>query len=127
MATKIKDAGYTLSPTVERALRSVEGHTFVPDATLAEAYENDIVVTKRGVDDQVLSSLSQPSIVAFQLGQLGVQPGHRVLEIGADVGYNATLLAHLVDQTDMSRRSMSTRTSLTRAASGWPLPEPATC
>jgi protein-L-isoaspartate(D-aspartate) O-methyltransferase len=95
MITKIKDAGYTLSPAVEQALRAVERHVFVPDATLAEAYENDIVVTKRGDDDQVLSCLSQPSIVALQLGQMEVQPGHHVLEIGAGTGYNAALLAHL--------------------------------
>ncbi|MGH4017793.1 MAG: hypothetical protein ACRDT0_00830 [Pseudonocardiaceae bacterium] len=95
MITKIKDVGYILSPEVERALRSVERHLFVPDAVLEEAYANDIVVTKRGADDQVVSCLSQPSIVALQLGQLGVQPGHRVLEIGAGAGYNAALLAHL--------------------------------
>jgi protein-L-isoaspartate(D-aspartate) O-methyltransferase len=33
--------------------------------------------------------------VALQLGQLQVQPGHRVLEIGAGAGYNAALLAYL--------------------------------
>jgi protein-L-isoaspartate(D-aspartate) O-methyltransferase len=53
------------------------------------------VVTKRGDDDQVLSRLSQPSIAGLQLGQIEVQPGHRVLEIGADAGYDAALLAHL--------------------------------
>jgi protein-L-isoaspartate(D-aspartate) O-methyltransferase len=100
MITKIKDAGYTLSPTVEQALRAVERHIFVPDATLEQAYENDIVVTKRGGDNQVLSCLSQPSIVALQLAQMEVQPGHRVLEIGAGAGYNAALLAHLADRRD---------------------------
>lgn len=95
MITKVKDAGYTLSLDVERALRSVERHVFVPGVAVEEAYANDIVVTKRGPDDQVLSCLSQPSIVALQLGQLGVQPGHRVLEIGAGAGYNAAVLAHL--------------------------------
>lgn len=100
MITKVKDAGHTLSPAVEQAPRAVERHVFVPDATLAEAYENDIVVTKRGDDDQVLSCLSQPSIVALQLGQIEVQPGHHVLEIGAGAGHNAALLAHLADRTD---------------------------
>jgi protein-L-isoaspartate(D-aspartate) O-methyltransferase len=95
MIMKVKDAGYALSLDVERALRAVERHVFVPDVGLEEAYANDIVVTKRGPDDQVLSCLSQPSIVALQLGQLGVQPGHRVLEIGAGAGYNAAVLAHL--------------------------------
>lgn len=95
MITKIKDAGYSLRDEVEHALRSVQRHLFVPDTPLEEAYANDIVVTKRAADDQVLSCLSQPSIVALQLGQLDVQPGHRVLEVGAGVGYNAALLAHL--------------------------------
>jgi protein-L-isoaspartate(D-aspartate) O-methyltransferase len=39
---------------------------------------------------------SAPGIVAQMLEQLDVQPGHRVLEIGAGTGYNAALLAHLV-------------------------------
>lgn len=95
MITKIKDAGYPLRDEVERALRSVQRHLFVPDTPLDEAYANDIVVTKRAADDQVLSCLSQPSIVALQLGQLDVQPRHRVLEVGAGAGYNAALLAHL--------------------------------
>jgi hypothetical protein len=38
---------------------------------------------------------SAPAIVAQMLEQLDVQPGHRVLEIGAGTGYNAALLAHL--------------------------------
>lgn len=95
MITKIKDAGYTLTAAVEQALRAVQRHIFGPDATLEEAYENDIVITKRDAADRVLSCLSQPSIVALQLGQLDVQPGDRVLEIGAGSGYNAALLAHL--------------------------------
>lgn len=37
------------------ALRTVEDHVFIPDAMLEAAYENDIVVTKRDVDDQALS------------------------------------------------------------------------
>ncbi|MCK2245208.1 MULTISPECIES: methyltransferase, FxLD system [unclassified Crossiella] len=95
MITKITDAGYTLSPRAEQALRAVDRHLFVPDATLEQAYENSIVVTKWSDDEQVLSCLSQPSIVALQLGQLDVQLGHRVLEIGAGTGYNAAVLAYL--------------------------------
>nr|WP_225954535.1 methyltransferase, FxLD system [Kibdelosporangium phytohabitans] len=93
MILKIKEAGYSLRADVEQALRSVERHVFVPGSSLEEAYANDIVVTKRGPDDQVLSCLSQPSIVALQLEQLEVRRGHRVMEIGAGAGYNAALLA----------------------------------
>lgn len=95
MIAEITNAGYTLTPKVERALRTVERHVFVPDAAPEDAYANNIVVTKRDTDGQVLSCVSAPTVVALQLGQLDVRPGHRVLEIGAGTGYNAALLAHL--------------------------------
>ncbi len=95
MIVKVQDAGYSLSARVEAALRAVERHIFADNANLDEAYANDIVVTKRDTDGQVLSCLSQPSIVALQLEQLGVQPGERILEIGAGSGYTAALLGHL--------------------------------
>lgn len=96
MIAKVKDAGYELSRSAEEAMRTVERHLFVPDASLVDAYANDIVVTKRADGGEVLSCLSQPSIVALQLSQLDARPGHRILEIGAGGGYNAALLAHLV-------------------------------
>ena len=35
-------------------------------------------------------------MMAIMLEQLDLQPGHRVLEIGAGSGYNAGLMAHIV-------------------------------
>ncbi|WP_322750488.1 MULTISPECIES: methyltransferase, FxLD system [unclassified Frankia] len=40
-----------------------------------------------------------PGVVAAMLEQLDVQPGHRILEIGAGTGYNAALLAELTGPT----------------------------
>lgn len=96
MIAGIRDLGYTLSGPVAQALRAVERHSFVPGVTAAEAYGSGIVVTKRGSAGEVVSCLSEPRVVALQLGQLDVRPGHRVLEIGAGTGYTAALLAHLV-------------------------------
>ena len=42
-----------------------------------------------------ISSASSPNLVAGMLEQLDIQPGHRVLEIGAGIGYNAALMAEL--------------------------------
>ena len=44
----------------------------------------------------LVSSSSQPAMMAIMLEQLGLQPGHRVLEVGAGSGYNAGLMAHIV-------------------------------
>lgn len=77
-------------------MRVVPRHLFVPDATIERAYSNEAVVTHRDVDGVAVSSASAPATVAVMLEQLDVQPGHRVLEIGAGTGYNAALLAHLV-------------------------------
>ncbi|MDQ6673550.1 MAG: methyltransferase, FxLD system [Chloroflexota bacterium] len=91
-------AGIVRSPSVEAALRAVPRHLFLPGVPLEEVYRDQAIVTKR-VDGVGVSSSSQPAMMAIMLEQLDVQPGQRVLEIGAGTGYNAALLAHLVGST----------------------------
>ena len=50
----------------------------------------------RDVPQMPVSSSSQPSLMAQMLEELRLEPGQRVLEIGAGTGYNAALLAHVV-------------------------------
>jgi protein-L-isoaspartate(D-aspartate) O-methyltransferase len=50
-------------------------------------------------DEIAVSSSSQPGVMVPMLAQLGLEPGHNVLEIGAGTSYNAALLAHLVGET----------------------------
>jgi protein-L-isoaspartate(D-aspartate) O-methyltransferase len=96
MVDRIKAAGYARTPAVEGALRAIPRHTFVPEASIETAYDVDTaVITKRADTGAALSCASVPTIVAMMLDQLDVQPGHRVLEIGAGTGYNAALLAYL--------------------------------
>ena len=61
-------------------------HLFLPSIDLTTAYAPKQVVTKHADDGTAVSSASSPNIVAKMLEQLGVHPGHRVLEIGAATG-----------------------------------------
>lgn len=83
---------------VEAAFREIPRHVFVPGASLAEAYENRSIPVKT-VEQELLISSSQPSIMALMLEQLALDDGHNVLEIGAGSGYNAALIARLVGNT----------------------------
>ncbi|MFG3339563.1 methyltransferase, FxLD system [Glycomyces sp. NPDC048151] len=92
----LRSRGVIRTGAVETAMLAVPRHRFVPEAPLRIAYADDVYVTKRNSDGEPVSSASQPAIVAEMLEQLDVQPGHRVLEIGAGTGYNAALLDVLV-------------------------------
>ncbi|KES05744.1 methyltransferase [Streptomyces toyocaensis] len=60
---------------------------------LRGAYE-DAPLATRLRDGELLSSSSQPSLMALMLAGLEVRDGQKVLEIGTGSGYNAALLAH---------------------------------
>lgn len=84
------------TPQVEAAFRRVPRHLFLPGVDQRTAYAAHVVVTKPAEDGTAISSASSPGVVADMLEQLEVQPGHRVLEIGAATGINAALLQELV-------------------------------
>jgi protein-L-isoaspartate(D-aspartate) O-methyltransferase len=82
-------------PAVERALRVVPRHLFLPGVPIDQAYA-DIAVATHWEGPIAVSSASQPAIVAIMLEQLRLTPDMHVLEIGAGTGYNAALMAELV-------------------------------
>lgn len=95
MVDALRDGGRVRSPAVEKALRAVARHLFLPGLPIAGAYADEAVAVQFA-DGVATSSASQPSMVAIMLEQLELEPGHRVLEIGAGTGYNAALMATLV-------------------------------
>jgi len=99
LIASLKQDGNLHDPRVEAAFRAVPRHLFLPDLPLDQAYQDDAIPTKRLESGEVVSSSSQPAMMAIMLEQLDLQPGQRVLEIGAGTGYNAALMAHIVGES----------------------------
>ncbi|MFE0130165.1 methyltransferase, FxLD system [Streptomyces sp. NPDC059037] len=93
---QLVEEGCVRTPRVEEAMRTVPRHLFVPNAPLETAYKNAPVNTKFDGSGASISCASQPDIVGMMLEQLEVEPGHKVLELGAGTGFNAGLLGYLV-------------------------------
>jgi len=77
--------------TIE-ALSAVARHEFVPADFQRDAYNNHPLPIGEG------QTISQPFIVALMTDLLQVDSGSRVLEVGTGSGYQAAVLAELVDQ-----------------------------
>jgi len=74
------------------AMRKVPRHRFIPDDQAASAYRNHPLPIGRG------QTISQPYIVALTTDLVEPKKHQRVLEIGTGSGYQAAVLAELVEQ-----------------------------
>jgi len=97
LVARLERTGAVRSPRVAAAMRAVERERFVPSASLDEAYADQAMMLKE-TDGIVLSSISQPSMIAHMLELLDIRNGSRVLEIGTGSGYNAALLASVAGE-----------------------------
>ena len=80
------------SHAVRRVMRKVPRHLFVPPNLKEAAYLDQPLPIGYG------QTISQPYIVAFMTEKLDLKPEHKILEIGTGSGYQAAVLAELVEQ-----------------------------
>jgi protein-L-isoaspartate(D-aspartate) O-methyltransferase len=66
------------------------------EENLSLLYQNSSLNLWGEDGDKRRSTISQPSLVLFMLNLLKLEPGHKVLEIGAGSGWNAALIGHIV-------------------------------
>ncbi len=82
--------GYVTSPEVERAMRRVPREEFLPDELRYEAYVDTPLPIGEG------QTISAPHMVAIMVEKLDLEPGLKVLEVGAGSGYHAAVCAEIV-------------------------------
>ncbi len=80
-----------LDERVLDAIRTVRRDAFVPERAKTAAYVNRPLPIGHG------QTISQPYIVAIMTHLMQTRPGDRVLEIGTGSGYQAAVLAEIVD------------------------------
>lgn len=76
---------------VLRSMRTVPRHRFVPSASLEAAYADRPLPIPQG------QTISQPYIVAAMTALVEPRPGDVVFELGTGSGYQAAVLAEIVD------------------------------
>jgi len=81
-----------LNPKVLKAIETVPRHEFVPEKQREFAYENRPLPIGHG------QTISQPYIVAIMTDLLDLKADDHVLEIGTGSGYQAAILATLVNE-----------------------------
>jgi protein-L-isoaspartate(D-aspartate) O-methyltransferase len=88
--TQIEERGIT-DPVLLGAMRRVPRHLFVPEGIVDEAYDDRPLPIGYG------QTISQPYIVALMTELAKLKRGDRVLEVGTGSGYQAAVLAEIVD------------------------------
>lgn len=73
------------------AMKKVPRHLFVPQSQIANAYRDSPLPIGYG------QTISQPFIVAYMTKIVEPESGYTVLEIGTGSGYQAAILAEIVD------------------------------
>jgi protein-L-isoaspartate(D-aspartate) O-methyltransferase len=79
-------------PHVLAAMGAVPRHRFVPPELMDHAYDDGPLPIGHG------QTISQPYVVAAMTELAGAAPGQRALDVGSGCGYQAAVLAEIVDE-----------------------------
>ncbi|MFC1557212.1 protein-L-isoaspartate(D-aspartate) O-methyltransferase [candidate division KSB1 bacterium] len=79
------------NPAVLDAMQAVKRHLFLPENMRNAAYFDTALPIGYG------QTISQPYIVAYMTETLQLEPHYKVLEIGSGSGYQAAVLAEIID------------------------------
>lgn len=71
------------------AIRTIPRHLFMDSGFEGHAYQD------KAFPIAAEQTISQPYTVAYQTELLGVEPGHKILEIGTGSGYQTAVLLHM--------------------------------
>lgn len=94
LLTHINEKFPELNPEVLEAFKQTPRHLFIKkDYSMEEMYQ-DYPLTLF-VNDDFVSTISQPSFVLLMINLLKLEPKHKVLEVGAGSGWNAALMSRL--------------------------------
>lgn len=92
----MQEKGALRRPRIYSAFAAVPRHLFLPGIPLEQVYADAVVPLKYDSAGMVVSSSSQPTMMAIMLDQLALKPGDNVLEIGTASGFNAALMQQIV-------------------------------
>jgi protein-L-isoaspartate(D-aspartate) O-methyltransferase len=81
-----------IDPLVLAAMGAVPRHRFVPPELVSRAYHDGPLPIGHG------QTISQPYVVAAMIQLAGASPGQRALDVGCGCGYQAAVLAKIVEQ-----------------------------
>lgn len=89
------------NPKVLEAMREVPRELFVPEHLRSHAYDDGPLPIGEA------QTISQPYILAAMIEAAGIEPGDRVLEVGAGSGYAAAVLSRIAAQVFAIERHAS--------------------
>jgi protein-L-isoaspartate(D-aspartate) O-methyltransferase len=99
LVDQLRERGVIRSDPVARAFAAIPRHRLLPSLPLERVYQIDQAIPTHFDGEGVpVSSSSAPVIMAVMLEMLEIEPGQRVLEVGAGTGYNAALMGQLVGE-----------------------------